>query len=387
MDENVKRLKALGLERKRNGDFQSAKTAYYEAIKIDPTDTMLFYGLAKACYLSNEGEESHKNYLIAAHLSLQYTKKHIEANTTTGQAIKLQLDQAPSELIAPLTVVHPDAVLVLLDQNTPRHLAHSFYDLDLNTSNEKMNEDHRKQAAEVRERIKEEYRRKDSSITKVGRFMRVLSPIPESPDLLEHAKQYRKMLLGNQNVVLDDRLEDGGFYSEGIRLILYHLRWEKFDDPNPALLYNHYYVSTYVRQIAKAVEEKMGFEVPYYDVIDMTDADESEWFFGLTNPENVTNRVYVCYVAMELDRWDYLVALKHGPLSQEEGMKIKESRDYWDVDARIAAIAMAKLLRQSVSDDDFTVFLQELVGTSVANGGEIIKGEKRFRTFKWVILD
>lgn len=111
---------------KRQGKFEEAKQCYIDALEYNPHDLMNYVGLGKIAHLSNAQGLAINCYLAAAHLQIAPVKKAIEDNALP-LPLKLQYDQIPADVMKQLP--HESAFIILIDANTPRHLAHSFVDL------------------------------------------------------------------------------------------------------------------------------------------------------------------------------------------------------------------------------------------------------------------
>lgn len=111
---------------KRQGKFEEAKQCYIDILEDNPHDLMSYVGLGKIAHLLNDQELAINCYVAAAHLQIAPVKKSIEENSLPLH-LKLQYDQIPADVMKQLP--HESAFIILIDANTPRHLAHSLVDL------------------------------------------------------------------------------------------------------------------------------------------------------------------------------------------------------------------------------------------------------------------
>ncbi|MEN0644926.1 hypothetical protein MKY91_17355 [Alkalicoccobacillus gibsonii] len=123
---DVDQLLTNAVSLKRQGKFEEAKQCYIDILEDNPHDLMSYVGLGKIAHLLNEQGLAIKCYLSAAHLQIAPVKRAIEENSLP-LPLKLQYDQIPANVLKQLP--HESAFIILIDANTPRHLAHSLIDL------------------------------------------------------------------------------------------------------------------------------------------------------------------------------------------------------------------------------------------------------------------
>jgi hypothetical protein len=185
----------IGVGRKRRGDFQGAKRAYYTAAKLDPKNAIIYYSLAKTCYVANERKEAISNYLISLHLVVNNMREALAQ--PTNNMIKAQRNilegTLPLHILEDIREVHPDADLLLIDTEGVRHLAHAVVDLD--------------------------------------------SSISKSAKIAKHIKKYRESVLGKSNISIDHQLDETYYRPIGIGFAIDNLAWQGINYTNVAKFY------------------------------------------------------------------------------------------------------------------------------------------------------
>lgn len=124
----------MGVNLKRQRKYTKAIKAYRMSIKLDSSNSIAYYSLAKTLYLVRQSRESVRNYLAAIHLSLNNMISILTSNPSNvfsaqRAVIEATLDE---QILKELRSLHPYADLILLDPETPIHLAHAVIDMDLN---------------------------------------------------------------------------------------------------------------------------------------------------------------------------------------------------------------------------------------------------------------
>lgn len=188
----VQNLLEIGVQRKRNQDFSSAKEAYYAAISLKSDSILAYYGLAKICYLTKEPREAISNYLKALHLSVYATAQAADGKVNQ-EPFQLFLTHLPENIQQAMNRIHPFAKWMLLDQNTPRHLAHVIIDLN--------------------------------------------SKFPKTDRIKKYRVRYRKALLGKSEAELNDTLENS-YFGVGVEFALNNLDWGMISDLSVTARYN-----------------------------------------------------------------------------------------------------------------------------------------------------
>lgn len=112
---------------KRNGHFEAAIDAYRQALLIDPSEVMCYYGMAKVFYLMKEQQMSLKCYTIAQHLSLINSQE--AALLLPYLPMSTPAFHVPHALFSRVIGRHRLAKYMLPDGNTPRHTGHALLDL------------------------------------------------------------------------------------------------------------------------------------------------------------------------------------------------------------------------------------------------------------------
>lgn len=108
------------LEAKRNGDFYSAISSYGALLEIDKHSIEGYYGLGKVYYLLGDYDAAIRHLIIAQHLRMLAF-----ADNPSSMVLVKEL---PAALRKKAEKIAPDAVYILIDMNTPRHLAHALFD-------------------------------------------------------------------------------------------------------------------------------------------------------------------------------------------------------------------------------------------------------------------
>jgi hypothetical protein len=187
------KISEFGLIKKREGDFVTAKAAYEVAITLARGDMSCHYNLAKVCYLAKEKIESIVNYMTVAHISLQNANKMYASSSVDRGAFLTLTRGIPKDEREFVAQFSPDALLIFVDTNTPRHLGHALFDLE--------------------------------------------TDFPTPFGLKEHVKNYRDSLKGSPTNPPNDHIEMEFYLKLGRYFILENLRWDSFDTSNPADFY------------------------------------------------------------------------------------------------------------------------------------------------------
>jgi len=117
-----------GIEAKRRGDYKTALERYEEAIAIAPGYLPCYYALGKLHYLLNDKEASLLNYTVAAHLHASLGPAQ-DLNDDLKEIKDSKINKFPDNLIAQFRSVHRQAVMLLIDDKTPKHVGHTLIDL------------------------------------------------------------------------------------------------------------------------------------------------------------------------------------------------------------------------------------------------------------------
>ena len=124
--ETVTNILNKGVSEKRQGNYDKALTFYAQANELDPENIWTYYNPAKVQFIQENYADSILNYLKAAHLSIVNMKNHISDNSPDGMMHQWRLDELPGELKKVFEVIHPDAIFLILDVNTPNHLGRTL---------------------------------------------------------------------------------------------------------------------------------------------------------------------------------------------------------------------------------------------------------------------
>lgn len=180
----AERIIQLGVTAKRHGKFEEAKRLYESAANIAPWYLHVYYALGKINYLLELQNEALLNYSIAAHLQLGLGPS-MELNQGGLVLKQLIASHYPQSLIDEVRSIHPYADLLLIDENTPRHLGHALIDL-----------------------------------------------LPEeilSPEIKASAHAYKETIMGSHGlyIQMDAELEQNLYSPIGFAYLLQHLQWDK----------------------------------------------------------------------------------------------------------------------------------------------------------------
>ncbi|ALS74961.1 hypothetical protein AUC31_06850 [Planococcus rifietoensis] len=132
MSYQVDQLLDRGVALKRSGNLEGARDCYIEALNADPTNMNVYLSLGKTAHLLRQQNLAIKCYLAFCHLMLSPIEKGIRQNNLPLH-LKIQYEQLPLDALASLP--KKSAFAIFMDTNTPRHLAHSLFDLSDQTLN------------------------------------------------------------------------------------------------------------------------------------------------------------------------------------------------------------------------------------------------------------
>lgn len=186
-------IQNFAITKKREGNLKIAKKAYEEALKIDSLNVDTYYNFGKVCYLLREREQSLINYLIATHLTIQIQKRRYksEKHKIKIEAMMMGIDP---EFFEGVSNIAPDAVFLLLDDNTPRHVGHAVLDWD--------------------------------------------TGIPSVTGLNSHVEIYASLIQGKKPIASPDKTIEMGFYRTlGLYFLLENLKWNQITINDPINLY------------------------------------------------------------------------------------------------------------------------------------------------------
>lgn len=122
---SVNELLDKGVSLKRQGDFYGAKACYVEALKRDPSNIMIYISLGKIAYLLRDEVLSINCYLASMHLQLFSVENHLKRETLPFQ-LEIQLNSLSQIELESLP--RRCAFIILIDPNTPNHIAHAVLD-------------------------------------------------------------------------------------------------------------------------------------------------------------------------------------------------------------------------------------------------------------------
>lgn len=171
-----------GVEAKRKGDYAKALKRYEEAIAIAPGYLPCYYALGKLHYLLNNKEESILSYTVAAHIHASLGAAQ-DLNDELKEIKDERLSSFSHSLINQFRSVHHQAVMLLIDDNTPKHIGHTLVDIPAND---------------------------DVSIA-----------------VRKARKSYRDAIAGKAFKQLDHELEHSMYHSTGASYLLQRIQWSK----------------------------------------------------------------------------------------------------------------------------------------------------------------
>lgn len=172
----------LGVNAKRAHKYDEALRFYESAQQVAPWYLHVYYALGKIHYLKNDKAQSLLSYTIAAHLHLGLGPA-INLDPRMNSHRKTMLASYPQPVVDLLHTFHPEADLLVLDTNTPRHLGHSLTDLDLDGGT--------------------------------------------ASELHQEAQAYRQSISGSFYAQLHPELEEGFYHWAGVYYLLFHIKWEE----------------------------------------------------------------------------------------------------------------------------------------------------------------
>ncbi|MUV37073.1 hypothetical protein JNUCC1_00879 [Lentibacillus sp. JNUCC-1] len=127
MENKVQQLITEGVTLKREGDLEGALNCYLQAIDIDPTNMKLFISIGKTAHLLKQQNLAARCYLAATHLMLEPIERTIHQPDQLPSYLQMAYGQFTEEELRQLP--RKSAFAILIDSNTPRHVAHSMVDL------------------------------------------------------------------------------------------------------------------------------------------------------------------------------------------------------------------------------------------------------------------
>lgn len=144
------------LEAKRGGDLYSAISIYGSLLDIDRHHIEAYYGLGKVYYLLGDYDAALRHLLIAQHLRINAFAEN--------PASEVMVKELPEALRKRAMKISDKIVYLLIDVNTPRHIAHALYDYsDLSSERQEHIEEYRNELMGLRMPAEEdsEYRHEE----------------------------------------------------------------------------------------------------------------------------------------------------------------------------------------------------------------------------------
>lgn len=171
-----------GVEAKRRGDYKAALERYEEAVRVAPGYLDCYYSLGKLHYLLNDKEASLLYYTVAAHLHASSGGAQ-DLNDDLREKKEAIIASFPNNVVDQFRSVHRQATLLLVDNNTPKHVGHTFVDLPISDD------------------------------------------LP--PNIQKAANSYRAAIAGKSLLQLDDELEAGLYHTTGAAYLLQRIQWSR----------------------------------------------------------------------------------------------------------------------------------------------------------------
>lgn len=134
-----------GVARKRAGDLKGAKEIYIEALKLDPYYPMTYISIGKVCYLLREQSISFMAYLASMHLQIYTREQRLQGKIISSDPMADIMDNMNEEQYNSLSpqikkiLPRKSGLVILQGPNTPRHIAHTLFDLDERALNQNNN--------------------------------------------------------------------------------------------------------------------------------------------------------------------------------------------------------------------------------------------------------
>ncbi len=112
---------------KNTGNYLESLIELGKALEKDKMNKEIYYSIGKVYYLLEDRNAAVKNYLIALHLFIEEM-----VNSEDSNAANVILMDLPEETKKELSKIGPKAKYIMIDVNTPRHIAHAFIDYNEN---------------------------------------------------------------------------------------------------------------------------------------------------------------------------------------------------------------------------------------------------------------
>lgn len=117
-----------GIEYKREGAYSKAEECYMNGVRIDKSDPVGYYNLAKLYYLANMQKASMVNYLRCLHLYVRISWK--ECQQGSKNLTSLAVSNTQEDVIEFLSNHHDAAPFLIYQDQILTHLGHTILDLD-----------------------------------------------------------------------------------------------------------------------------------------------------------------------------------------------------------------------------------------------------------------
>ncbi len=112
---------------KNAGNYLDSLIVLGKALEKDKMNKEIYYSIGKIYYLLKDRNAAVKNYLIALHLFIEEM-----VNSPDAKAADVILMDLPVKTKKELLKIDPKSLYIMIDVNTPRHIAHAFIDYNKN---------------------------------------------------------------------------------------------------------------------------------------------------------------------------------------------------------------------------------------------------------------
>lgn len=117
---------------KNAGNYLESLIELGKALEKDKMNKEVYYSIGKIYYLLEDKNAAVKNYLIALHLFIEEI-----ANSSYSKGANIMLMDLPIKTQKELSKISNKAKYIIIDLNTPRHIAHAFIDYNNNIDTNK----------------------------------------------------------------------------------------------------------------------------------------------------------------------------------------------------------------------------------------------------------
>jgi len=125
--EEILNILEKGVKEKRKGQYLKALSIYAEANKLDPENIWTYYNPGKVLFLMGNYIEAIENYKRAAHISIVNMLNRIDNDDPDGIFWLMQINEKPVSDRRKFGAFDKNAVFLLIDINTPKHLGRALW--------------------------------------------------------------------------------------------------------------------------------------------------------------------------------------------------------------------------------------------------------------------